>query len=226
MSDQISVVAIVEGKTEQEFVKLVLAPYLAERNIQIRAMEVSKKGQKGGDVKFIRVKDEISKYLKQMKSVYVTTFFDLYGLKEWPELENIKAEQNYENMIAKLSDVTDKAFKEIFDEYVVEKRIIPYFAIYEFEALLFSEPTKLANGVGCSTESIEKILQTCGEPEKINNSPQTSPAKRLNELSPRGKFNKTTDGIAIAREIGVEKMREKCPQFDFWLSRLEGLNAE
>jgi hypothetical protein len=225
MSDQISVFAIVEGTTEKVFVNLVLAPYLAERNIQICAMEVSKKGQKGGDVKFIRVKDEISKYLKQMKSVYVTTFFDLYGLKEWPELENIKAEQNHENMIAKLYDATDKAFKEIFDEYAVEKRIIPYFAIYEFEALLFSEPSKLATGIGCSTESIEKILQTCGEPEKINNSPQTAPSKRLDILSQRGKFKKITDGIAIAKQIGIERMREKCPQFDKWLNRLESLNV-
>ena len=225
MSNYINVFAIVEGKTEQDFILTIVAPYLIKKRIFITPIQVSKPGSKGGDVKFSRVKSDIERHLKQRQDTFVTTFLDLYGLHEWPNLEDIIAEQNHENMIAKLYDVTDKAFKEIFDEYAVEKRIIPYFAIYEFEALLFSDPSKLASGIGCSTESVEKIVQTCGEPERINNSLQTAPSKRLDELSPRGRFKKTTDGIAIAREIGIERMREKCPQFNTWLNRLETLNV-
>jgi hypothetical protein len=227
MSDYRTVFAIVEGKTEQDFIIYIVAPYLINKRIYITPVQVSKPGSKGGDVKFSRVRSDVERHLKQRQDTFVTTFLDLYGLHEWPERENIIAEQNHENMIAKLYDVTDKALKKELDDYEVDKRVIPYFAIYEFEALLFSDPAKLASGIGCSIEAVDRILKTCGgAPERINNSPQTAPAKRLNELSPRGKFKKTTDGIAIAREIGVEKMREKCPQFDFWLSRLEGLNAE
>ena len=34
---------------------------------------------------------------------------------------------------------------------------------------------------------------------------------------------KTTTGIAIARNIGVTKMREKCPQFDIWIAQFEAI---
>ena len=34
---------------------------------------------------------------------------------------------------------------------------------------------------------------------------------------------KTVTGIAVAKAIGVEKMREKCPVFNHWLTSLENL---
>ena len=223
MSDYITVVAIVEGKTEQDFINRIVAPYLMRTGIIITPIQVSKPGSKGGDVKFSRVQRDIERHLKQRDDTFVTTFLDLYGLKEWPELEGVNAEQNHENMIAKLYEETDIALKKIFEAHTVEQRIIPYFAIYEFEALLFSDSKKLANGMGCSQRKITTIVTSCGEPEKINNSPQTAPSKRLDELSWSGKFKKTTDGIAIAENIGIKQMREKCPQFNEWLSRLESL---
>lgn len=59
MSDYIEVIAIVEGKTEQVFVEQVLKPYLEEKMIFISATQASKPGQKGGDVKFSRVINDI-----------------------------------------------------------------------------------------------------------------------------------------------------------------------
>ena len=48
MNNFIEVMAIVEGRTEQAFIERVLAPYLANKNIFIRATQISKPGQKGG----------------------------------------------------------------------------------------------------------------------------------------------------------------------------------
>lgn len=56
---------------------------------------------------------------------------------------------------------------------------------------------------------------SCGEAEAINDSPNTSPSHRLRKLSPR--FKKTTTGIAIAKEVGLEQMRESCPLFNAWV---------
>jgi len=75
MSSDINVIAIVEGKTEQVFIEKILAPYLGDRNIGIRATQVSKPGQKGGDVRFARAKNDIRNHLKQRPDIYVTTFF-------------------------------------------------------------------------------------------------------------------------------------------------------
>ena len=225
MSDCIEVVAIVEGKTEQDFIRKILAPYLAGKSVFITPIQVNKPGSKGGDVKFSRVKNDIDNFLKQRSDTVITTFLDLYGLKEWPDLDGIFREQNHENMINKLYESTDKALKDVFDDYTVEQRIIPFFSIYEFEALLFSNPEKLAEKLNCSKDLIINILAECGEPEKINNSPHTAPSKRLDVLSIRKKFKKTTQGIAIASDIGIDEMREKCPQFNFWLNRLESLQV-
>ncbi|PCI01522.1 MAG: hypothetical protein COB76_01195 [Alphaproteobacteria bacterium] len=58
------------------------------------------------------------------------------------------------------------------------------------------------------------------EPEKINNSPDTAPSKRL-----LGKTNykKTVHGPNIAEEIGLDKIRDICPNFDQWLVEIESL---
>lgn len=91
MSDYIEVIAIVEGKTEQVFVESVLQPYLAQQNIFISATQVSKPGQKGGDVRFSRVSRDIERHLKQRPDTYVTTLVDYYGVKEWPGLDTLPA---------------------------------------------------------------------------------------------------------------------------------------
>ena len=221
MSSGTNIIAIVEGKTEQDFIRWVVAPYLALKGIYITPIQVYKPGSRGGDVKYSRVEKDINAQLRSRKDTIVTTFLDLYGLKEWPELESIVAEPNYENMVERLYEVTDKSLRDRFGDFTVDQRIIPYFAVYEFEALLFALPEKLAEGLGCDVDRVVRIIEACGSPEMINNSPETAPSKRLNGLSHRGKFKKTTQGIAIAKSIGVETMRAKCPQFNNWLDQLE-----
>lgn len=61
-------------------------------------------------------------------------------------------------------------------------------------------------------------------PELINDGPETAPSKRIERLIPE--YDKVIAGKQIAREIGIETLREKCRHFGEWLSRLEGLNAE
>jgi hypothetical protein len=37
------------------------------------------------------------------------------------------------------------------------------------------------------------------------------------------RYAKTTDGPAIAAQIGLGRLRESCPHFGAWISRLESL---
>ena len=76
MSNIIEIVAIVEGPTEQVFIRDILAPYLWSGGIFISPIIVTKPGQKGGDVKFSRVKNDIEKHLKQRQDTYLTLFID------------------------------------------------------------------------------------------------------------------------------------------------------
>ncbi|WP_300477403.1 DUF4276 family protein [Shewanella sp.] len=220
MSDYMEVVAIVEGRTEQIFVERVLSPYLGNKNIFITAAQISKPGQKGGDVKFSRAERDIGRFLKQRPDIYVTHFFDYYGLKEWPALDTILNQSHTE--IAQL--LNNAAFAHIiqsYGDYQAQNRFIPYMAMHEFEALLFSDEIILADALDVDVGQIKAIITACEEPEKINNSRETAPSKRLNQLKLSGTFKKTTEGISIAEQIGVEKMRQRCPLFNEWLSQLE-----
>ena len=59
MNKYIIVQVIVEGQTEEKFIKQILQPYLSLKNIFITPTIASKKGQKGGDVRFQRIKNDI-----------------------------------------------------------------------------------------------------------------------------------------------------------------------
>lgn len=221
MCRYIEVMAIVEGKTEQIFIEKLLAPYLGYKNIGIRATQVSKPGEKGGDVRFSRVKQDLRLHLKQRSDTYVTTFIDYYGTKEWPGLDMISPQASPAQIAKIINEATKEQVISLFPDQQADRRFIPFVAVHEFEALLFSDTRILASQLGVHESTIDAVIAECGAPEAINNSPQTAPSKRLDAWSTHGQFLKTTMGITIAEEIGIEKIRTKCPIFDNWLSIFE-----
>lgn len=223
MSDFIEVIAIVEGKTEEIFINSLLKPYLAQKMVFMSATQVSKPGQKGGDVKFERVKKDLELHLKQRADTYVTTLVDFYGVREWPGIDLVPANASPARIAEIVNGATQATVVELFAAQRADRRFIPHMAIHEFEALLFSDSVSLATELDIAEEKIKAVLNECGEPEAINNNPVTAPSKRLDGWSQNGEFPKTTTGIAVARSIGIQKMREQCPLFDAWLKRLEAI---
>ncbi|MFN5924928.1 MAG: DUF4276 family protein [Pseudanabaena sp.] len=51
----------------------------------------------------------------------------------------------------------------------------------------------------------------------------TAPSKRLAKVIPRYDKLKTTLAPQVIQKIGLVKIREKCPHFDQWVTRLERL---
>jgi len=222
MSSHVEVVVLVEGPTEQRLVKQVLGPYMAERMVFLTPIILDKPGEKGGDVKFARARNDIGKHLKQRDDTYVTLLVDYYGIKkDWPGYVESKQQTEHTRKAAIMNAATAEQVQMLFPEQNQERRFIPYVSMYETEALYFSDPACLAEKIDVDQRDIEAILAECKEPEKINDSSTTAPSKRLEALSER--FKKTTTGIAIAAEIGIGKMREACPLFDAWLTKLESL---
>ncbi len=224
MNNRILIHAFVEGPTEKIFINKILKPYLCKKNIDIivTVLSTSKKQKvKGGDVKFSRAKDEIINHLKQRTDTFITTMIDYYALKEWPGLDEIKAKKS-NRILSSIADTLETSCKkEIGNISNADRRFIPYIVMHEFEALLFSNPEILAKHINVKKDLIDKILIKCGEPEAINNSPQTAPSKRLKSWD--SSFRKTGTGIAIAEEIGIDTIRQKCPLFDKWLAKIESL---
>lgn len=224
MSNYAEVVVLVEGKTEQIFTQSILSPYLASKNVYITPIVISKPGQKGGDVKFARVKNDIGLHLKQRKDTFLTLFIDYYGIKgDWPGLKKAKKQSLPSRKAEIINAATMDQVKGLFSDCRPETRFIPYVAMHEFEAMLFSDPKILAESLGVQQPQIDKILKECGEPENIDDSPYSAPSKRLETISLR--FKKTATGIAIAKAIGLNKIRAQCPIFNTWLSEIETLKG-
>ena len=224
MSNSVEIVALVEGSTERIFLAELLVPYLAERGVYLTPIVISKPGQKGGDVRFARVRNDIGLHLKQRPDAYLTLFLDYYGIRsDWPGLAEAKAQSRPGDKADKINRATRQEVEKLFGEYGVYWRFIPYISMHEFEALLYSNPQTLAAQLGVHQTEIEAILAECGEPEAIDDSPLTAPSKRLALLSDR--FKKTSTGIAIAKAIGLTAMRQQCPLFDGWLTTVENLKG-
>jgi len=223
MNNCATVVALVEGSTEIIFINDLVVPHLAAAGVFMKPIILSKPGEKGGDVKFTRAQTDIGLHLKQRSDTYLTTFVDFYGIKDWPGLEPARQLRSSAAKAKRMNDATRQKVLELFPEQRPDKRFIPYVNVHEFESLLFSDPQKLAAHLDVNQMKVDRILTNCGSPEDINDSPDTAPSKRLEALSEH--FKKTSTGIAIARDIGLAKMREKCPLFNAWLTAMEGLKG-
>lgn len=192
----------VEGPTEERFVKAVLQPYLFGKGIDMTPISM------GGDVSVERAKGELKKIANSFD--YVTTFYDFYGFKKKTNNES-KA-----SLEKRLEDAVHDG---------VKPKLIPYIQMYEFEGVLFSCPEAMERGLNEPgvKEWCQGVLDGFnGDPERINNSLETAPSKRLQADT---RYRKTTHGPNIAKEIGIETIREKCVGFNEWLNKLEALAA-
>ena len=190
----------VEGPTEERFVKAVLAPYLATKNIFITPISM------GGDVNVDRVRSELKNI--GLSFDYVSTLYDFYGFKKKREGDN-------------KASLEQRIFEVVHES--IKPKLIPYIQMYEFEGLLFSCPDGMERGLNETgvKEWCQSILDSFDRnPEKINNSAETAPSKRLEKET---SYRKTTHGPNIAKEIGIEKIREMCSGFNEWLNKLEAL---
>lgn len=220
LMSSVEVYIIVEGQTEQTFVREVLAPEMGHMGIFLHPALIGKPGRKGGDVRFERAKGDISRVMRQRSDTYISTMFDYFRLDpNWPGNVNIQGNPTAIEKAERIEKETFVKIKELFPDHNVEGRFIPYIEMHEFEALLFSEASILGKKIGVNKSKIEDILQEFGEPEEINDGPDTAPSKRL--ISLKSGYRKVAMGKTISETIGIPTIRKKCPHFDSWITRLE-----
>lgn len=218
---------LAEGETEKRFINMVLNGYCSNKGVYLHATLLHKRGnnpRSGGDVKFERVHDDIASFLKQRPDTLVATFVDFYGIKEWPNLDQARTLREPADIAASLNHGAVERMQALHPDIKhIAERYLPFTAVHEFETLLLSNPKVLAEQLGVKPEKVQKVVDSAGGPEYVNNSPQTAPSKRLEEWSFKEKgahYMKTTQGITIAKSIGIPAIRSACPLFDAWLRRL------
>src|SRR5690554_4804226 len=187
---------ICEGQTEEEFVNKILRPYFSDYQIyDVRPILMStSKNQKGGDIKFDRLKSNIDKLLLREKDVLITTFIDFFRLKnDFPKFEEA---QKYQNNNEKTTFL-----EQSLAEAINSNRFIPYIQLHEFEGLLFAAKDGFEFLPDLKQTNLEELLKAVDEkenPEELNDGILTAPSKRLEQLIPGFDRNKPFYGGIIA----------------------------
>lgn len=210
---------LVEGQTEETFVNDILIPHLNNMGIYPYAFLIRKRG---GSFAYERVRKEILNSLKEDQTLICTTMVDFYGMpKDWPGRVDCQSLRNYRDK----AQIIEQALAE---DIVAEmgnswnpSRFIPYVQMHEFEALLFSDTSILAPNNSRISAQLECILQSFSCPEEINDDYNTCLSRRIEQHIDN--YVKTVDGIIAARKIGLAKMRQECPHFNEWITKLENI---
>jgi len=219
------VLAVVEGQTEQTFIREVLAPDLGASGVYLSARLVGKPGQKGGLNSYQKARRDIVAVLTQDTGSYCTTMFDYYGLPaDWPGYAAAKAVPARNGVEQVEKGLQEDIRLALGSSHAV--RLLPYVQLQEFEALLFSDPEALARVIAnpSLTKRFQAIVDECGEPEAIDDDPNSAPSKRILGLVPE--YQKVVHGALAAQRIGINMMREKCPHFAAWVQELKALRKQ
>lgn len=203
---------VVEGQTEQEFVRNILGPYfylngiLSVTPILIRTSKIGR----GGHVNAQHLMNTIKALLSSKKDDFVvSTFVDFFRIpSNMPEYEKCMLLGNDSLRVAALESALGRA--------IADRRFLPYIQMHEFEALLFSNNSGFEDYF--SVEQARKtaaIISMFENPEDINSSPETAPSKRI--LSIDEGYQKVLLGNLIALDVGIDDMLSKCPRFSFWI---------
>lgn len=114
------------------------------------------------------------------------------------------------------------------DRDIGYSRFIPNIELHEYEALLLAEPKLITEYYSEARfqPAIANLVQATNgyaNAELINDGDQTAPSKRIIANIPEYAREKATAGPQIVSRIGLPRLRERCPHFAAWLSRLEAL---
>lgn len=205
----------VEGYSEQKFCNGLLRDYVYQRTQNdIYATPVltnSKLRTRGGNVNWAKLKFQIETKLKQNPAQIQTMMFDLYALDS-----SFPGYNNALKGLEKAAQIEQAIAKELNTP-----NFIPYIQVHEFETLLFSNPQimnqKLRLNSGKDLD-FEAELVGLNNPEELNDGQATAPSKRI--LKQYRGYEKVDDGFLLAQEIGIEQMRQSCPHFNEWVTKL------
>ncbi len=174
------------------------------------------KNFKGGVTNYAKLRGDLVKLLRD-DTALVTTLIDYYGLPDdTPGMSDRPAASPARDRVMHVESA-------LWVEVGSPGHFIPFLALHEFEALLFSDH-EITAGVIPAPEKAGELLAIAGglEPEEINEHSETAPSKRLMKVFPS--FRKTLHGPTAAKRIGLAAIRARCPHFDGWMIRLEAFS--
>lgn len=214
------VLVLVEGYTEESFVKTILNPHLSKSNVYlIPRIIVTKRVKSGADYKggissYQKIKRDIYLLLNDTSADLVTTMIDYYGLPvDFPGIKNIPQTDCY----GKVSYLESQ-----FTLDVGNSKFMPYLQLHEFESLVFANAAKLNRAFTVLPEQellLKQINNIFISPEEINDNPRQTPSKRLRNIFKN--YQKNYHNRLLFEPDDLSTVRNKCSHFDGWLKKME-----
>ncbi|HJJ43924.1 MAG TPA: DUF4276 family protein [Methanocorpusculum sp.] len=208
-----------EGYTEEVFIKRLMARDLAHLGITIIPIIVMTSKTKsgiicrGGCSSYDKVRKDVLNLCKR-KSAFVTTMYDFY---KFPSIPGHRESYDLATPLERVIEL-----EEAFSRDIDRENFHAYVQLHEFESLLFSDPSAFSV-CGMTKTQVRKLTAVRNDflPEDINGGEMTAPSKRIIRVDPR--YQKPTDGLMVAREIGLERMCFECPHFGEWVAWIKTL---
>jgi len=208
-----------EGYTEEVFIKRLMAKELAHLGVTLIPVIVmtskSKSGavRRGGCSSYEKIRKDVMTLCRRPGS-YVTSMYDFY---KFPEIPGFSESYDLATPLERVTEL-EAAFAEDIDRENFHANI----QLHEFETLLFSDPSAFSV-CGMRRKQVNKLAAVRRDflPEEINGGEMTAPSKRILRVNPG--YQKPTDGLTVAREIGLDKMCIECPHFGEWVAWIKKL---
>lgn len=219
---------VVEGQTEEIFVRDVLASHLAGFGVvsDVQRVTTSRAGgrlHRGGLLRHAHLRRDLETRMRTDSGPesWFTTLIDYYALPDdFPARDLSRAEPDP----SRRAEVVEAAM--LAD--LPHRRFVPYVQMHEFEALAFVDPEVLILDLPQRAREARQLADVASAfptPEHIDDGVQTAPSKRIIARIPEYRGLKATVGPQVASRIGLPRLRERCPHFASWLDRLESLSA-
>ena len=222
---------IVEGSSEEAFVNDVLVKHFASLNIFVSSRKIKtgwdrlyNKPAKGGLLKYIKFRNDVLRWIETDRNnpkYWYTSMLDLYAFPKdelSPYTDNI---QSFTDIYQKITALEAAIAKDID-----HPQFIPYIQLHEFEAFLLVDPDRLITMYPNYQTGINRLKKDIGgtRPEEINESQQTAPSKRIIKYLPDYEWQKAQVGPLVAGDIGLTALRDNCPHFNDWITKLENIS--
>lgn len=214
------VLVLVEGWTEEAFVKRVLAPFFEPSELYLTPVVLVTKrvkdgaNFKGGVTNFAKFKNDLTRLLRDSDAL-VTTMLDYYALPtDFPGMPTKSACGSARERARHVEVAIDTYFGN-------PGNLRSFLTLHEFETLLFADTGVLPDVMAAArhSEAFAAIRASVQTPEEINDGPQSAPSKRIEALFPA--YRKTLHGPNAVQRIGIERIRQECPHFAQWLADIE-----
>ncbi|HVR39833.1 MAG TPA: DUF4276 family protein, partial [Thermoanaerobaculia bacterium] len=175
---------LVEGQTEERFVKDVLAPEFYPRDFYlVPTLLVTKRVKhdadfKGGVTTYQKFRKDVERLLHSNVSV-VTTLLDYYALpSDFPGMKTRPAKSPRDRVL--------HVEQSIKHDLGSPSNFVPFLALHELEAWLFASPEELPRTMTQpkKQQAFQAICESVATPEEIDEGATTAPSKRILALFP------------------------------------------